>query len=66
MDAAGAIDPDVLAGLFAQGFMGVNVNADYGGTQSSFAASCLVVEVCEWPWTLRAFGGGGVLNLGDQ
>lgn len=56
MDAAGAIDPDILAGLFAQGFMGVNVHADYGGTQSSFAASCLVVEVWQMAWDANCWG----------
>lgn len=44
MDSAGALDADVLSGLFAQGFMGITVDAEYGGTQSSFAATCLVVE----------------------
>jgi hypothetical protein len=52
MDAAGKLDGDILSGLFAQGFMGVTVEADYGGTQSSFAASCLVVEV--WPLHMSA------------
>lgn len=45
MDAKASLSEDILNGLFSQGFLGVTVDAEYGGTQSSFAALCLVVEV---------------------
>ena len=44
MDEAQKIDDDIVKDLFAQGFMGVEIDGKYGGTGASFAAACLVVE----------------------
>ena len=44
MDEAATMDQDIIDGLFAQGFMGVETPAEHGGTGSSFLAACLVVE----------------------
>ena len=44
MDESATMDKDIIDGLFAQGFMGVETPAELGGTGSSFLAACLVVE----------------------
>lgn len=44
MDQNSEMDPSVVTGMFEQGLMGIEVDADYGGTNSSFFVSCLVVE----------------------
>jgi alkylation response protein AidB-like acyl-CoA dehydrogenase len=44
MDADAKMDPAIIKGLFEQGFMGVEIGAEYGGTGSNFLSACLVVE----------------------
>ncbi|CAG8494672.1 7515_t:CDS:10 [Dentiscutata erythropus] len=44
MDETEKLDQDILKGLFEQGLMGIEVEADYGGTNSSFMSTVLVVE----------------------
>ena len=44
MDTAHRMDPELIAGLFEGGFMGVEVAEKHGGSGSSFTAACLVVE----------------------
>lgn len=44
MDKNSEMDPSVIRGMFEQGLMGIEVEAEYGGTDSSFFMSCLVVE----------------------
>ncbi|MFS8637295.1 MAG: acyl-CoA dehydrogenase, partial [Gemmatimonadota bacterium] len=44
MDAAGAIDPELLPQLFEMGLMGVEVPEKWGGAGLSFFTSVLVVE----------------------
>ena len=44
MDAAGAMEPELISGIFDAGFMGVEVPEEYGGSGSSFTAACLVIE----------------------
>ncbi|XP_035675029.1 short/branched chain specific acyl-CoA dehydrogenase, mitochondrial-like [Branchiostoma floridae] len=44
MDQNSKMDDSVLQGLFENGLMGVEVEAEYGGTDSTFFSSCLVVE----------------------
>ncbi|KJE89981.1 acyl-Coenzyme A dehydrogenase [Capsaspora owczarzaki ATCC 30864] len=49
MDAVGKIDADILKGLHEQGLMGVEIPAEYGGTNASFMSACL-----DWPRSIRA------------
>ena len=44
MDAAAKMDPDLIRSLFENGFMGVEIGEEHGGSGSSFTAACLVVE----------------------
>ena len=44
MDAAGAMEPSLVASLFSAGFMGIEVPQEHGGTGASFTAACLAVE----------------------
>jgi short-chain 2-methylacyl-CoA dehydrogenase len=44
MDREGSLDPDILSSLFAQGFMGMEIPPEYGGSGLSFTSACLVVE----------------------
>lgn len=44
MDRSGVLDPVVIDGLFANGFMGIEIPADHGGTAANFVSSCLVIE----------------------
>ena len=44
MDDAAALDPAVLRGLFDNGFMGVEIDEEYGGAGLNFTSSLLVVE----------------------
>jgi len=44
MDDASKIDPEILSGLFSQGFMGLEVPEEYGGSGLSFTAACLAIE----------------------
>lgn len=36
--------PEVLSALFEQGLMGIEVSADYGGSEGSFMAAILTIE----------------------
>jgi short/branched chain acyl-CoA dehydrogenase len=44
MDAAGAIDPAVIAGLQAGGFFGLENSPEHGGAGAGFVSSVLVIE----------------------
>lgn len=44
MDAAGSMELGLINDLFEQGFMGVEVAEEYGGSGSSFTAALLVIE----------------------
>ena len=44
MEAAESMDKEIIDGLFAQGFMGIEIPAEYEGTGASFMSSCLVIE----------------------
>lgn len=44
MDEAGVMRPEIVAGLFEHGFMGVEVDEAYGGAGSTFTSTLLVVE----------------------
>lgn len=44
MDEAEHMDPEIIKGLFANGFMGVETSPDYGGAGSSFSAAIYVIE----------------------
>lgn len=44
MDDASEMDPELLTGLFDNGFMGVEIDDAHGGSGSSFTAACLVIE----------------------
>ncbi len=44
MDAAGALDHDLVPGLFDLGVMGIEIPAEYGGGGSSFFNAILAVE----------------------
>ena len=45
MDAAGAMEPELISGIFDAGFMGVEVPEEYWRQRcSSFTAACLVIE----------------------
>ncbi|CAG8628637.1 41086_t:CDS:10 [Gigaspora margarita] len=44
MDETEKLDQNILKGLFEQGLMGVEVDAEYNGTNSSFMSVVLVVE----------------------
>lgn len=44
MDAASEMDAGLLESLFANGFMGVEVDEKYGGSGASFTSMCCVIE----------------------
>jgi len=44
MDRTGILDQGVIDGLFQNGFMGIEVPAELGGTAANFVSSCLVIE----------------------
>ena len=44
MDESGSMDPIILKNLFAQGFMGLEIPEEYGGSGLSFTAACLAIE----------------------
>ncbi|XP_068244718.1 short/branched chain specific acyl-CoA dehydrogenase, mitochondrial [Palaemon carinicauda] len=44
MDEEGCFDPSVISGLFEIGFMGIEVEPEYGGCGSSFFVANLVIE----------------------
>lgn len=44
MDAAAKFDPEVVQGLFEQGFMGIEIDPELGGSGASFTAACSVIE----------------------
>jgi len=44
MDREGKMNPEVIRGLFDNGLMGVEVDAEYGGTEASFMSAIIVVE----------------------
>lgn len=44
MDNAGRIADEILHGLFQQGYMGMEIDPDMGGSGLSFTATCLTVE----------------------
>ncbi|XP_041477493.1 short/branched chain specific acyl-CoA dehydrogenase, mitochondrial-like [Lytechinus variegatus] len=44
MDAKGDTHPEVLQGMFEHGFMGIEVEPEYGGPGSSFAVANMVIE----------------------
>jgi len=44
MDETSTLDPSVVSALFENGLMGIEVDAEYGGTDSSFFTCMLVVE----------------------
>ena len=44
MDNDGQLDPLILKSLFAQGFMGMEIPEDYGGSALTFTSACLAVE----------------------
>ncbi|XP_044168722.1 short/branched chain specific acyl-CoA dehydrogenase, mitochondrial-like isoform X1 [Acropora millepora] len=44
MDQKSEMDESIIDGMFEQGLMAIEVDADYGGANSSFFVSCLVVE----------------------
>ena len=37
-------DPEILKGLFENGFMGIEIDEEYGGTGSNFMTTILAVE----------------------
>jgi len=44
MDASSTMDPELIAALFENGLMGVEVPEAHGGAGASFTAMCLVIE----------------------
>ncbi|KAK3816365.1 MAG: acyl-CoA dehydrogenase/oxidase [Benniella sp.] len=44
MDETEKLDKDVLNGLFEQGLMGIETDAKYGGSESSFMSAILTIE----------------------
>jgi len=44
MDNEAKLRPEILQSLFAQGFMGMEIPEEYGGSGLSFTSACLVVE----------------------
>jgi len=44
MDEEARIDPSILRDLFDQGFMGMEIPEDLGGSGLSFTAACLAIE----------------------
>lgn len=44
MDAQAELHPSVLEGMFKNGFMGIEIGTQYGGSGMSFLGACLAVE----------------------
>jgi len=44
MDQAGKMDPEVVAAMFENGLMGIEVPEEYGGLGLGFTAACIAVE----------------------
>jgi short-chain 2-methylacyl-CoA dehydrogenase len=44
MDDEAALDKSVLEALFTQGYMGLEIPVEHGGSELSFTSACLVVE----------------------
>lgn len=44
MDNEAKMRPEILKSLFAQGFMGMEIDEEFGGSRLSFTSACLVVE----------------------
>ncbi|XP_028390952.1 short/branched chain specific acyl-CoA dehydrogenase, mitochondrial-like [Dendronephthya gigantea] len=44
MDQNGEMDKDLIQAMFDQGLMGVEIEAEYGGTDSTFFSSIIVIE----------------------
>jgi len=44
MDREARIRPEILSELFQQGFMGMEIPQDFGGSELSFTSACLTVE----------------------
>jgi alkylation response protein AidB-like acyl-CoA dehydrogenase len=44
MDEKATMDPEIIKGMFDNGFMGIEIPAEYGGSGSSFLAACLAIE----------------------
>lgn len=44
MDEAQKMDKEIISACFEQGFMGIEVPAEYGGTGASFSSAILVIE----------------------
>ncbi|ORZ33600.1 acyl-CoA dehydrogenase/oxidase [Catenaria anguillulae PL171] len=44
MDEEEKMDPSIIKGLFEQGFMGIEVPEEYGGSGSSFTSAIAVIE----------------------
>ncbi|KFG41848.1 short-chain specific acyl-CoA dehydrogenase, partial [Toxoplasma gondii MAS] len=44
MDDEGAIEAEVIEGLFKQGYLGMEIEEKYGGSAMSFFNSLVVIE----------------------
>lgn len=44
MDEKENMDPEIVKGLFEQGLMGIEIDADYGGANSSFMSAIIAIE----------------------
>ena len=44
MDEASLMDKELISGMFEAGLMGVEIPAEYGGSEMGFLSACLVVE----------------------
>ena len=45
MDSTGVLNKDVLKALFNSGFMGIEINNKYGGSEMKFLDSCIIIQV---------------------
>ena len=44
MDQEGAMRPEILSSLFQNGLMGMEIPAEYGGSEMNFTSACIAVE----------------------
>lgn len=44
MDRTSTMDPEVIAGLFANGLMAIEIPEEHGGVGANFTTSCLAIE----------------------
>lgn len=44
MDEAEKMDPEIIKGLFDNGFMGIETSADHGGAECGFTSAIVVIE----------------------